>query len=474
MARFRHILQRLARFRRAQGGGFAVWTAASLIPIAVLAGAATDYHRLTNMRSALQGAADTAALAAGRAYLAGAEGDPARLAAARAAAGEALAANLGPQLSLLQDLRWDVQPGTSADGELVFTANARIPMAFSGLLGLADVPVSTSAATQVGLRLEVALVLDTTGSMLSGNKLPLMKAATARLIDQLNAAAAQNPRRDPLKLALVPYSNTVRLPASYARATWMDGQARGDGYWNRALRPDPLFDRFDAYGEAGWAGCIESRPMPLDVSDAPARAADPDSLYVPFWNPDTPGEPNAGCSISPLVRLTTDIGSVAQAAERLEAGGATNIPLGLLWGWHVLNPSGPMGAGSAEAPRNDLVKAVVLLTDGQNDLGDAGNNAYSGIGRLDQERVGVGVDATRDARRQALDSRLAALCANMKARGIVIYAIRVEVASGDDAVLKACASQPTAPYYNDVRDADQLPAVFARVGEGLIQLRLSR
>jgi hypothetical protein len=115
---------------------------------------------------------------------------------------------------------------------------------------------------------------------------------------------------------------------------------------------------------------------------------------------------------------------------------------------------------------------VVLLTDGLNDLGDAGSNDYTGVGRLDQERVGVGVAASRDERRIALDARLTELCANMKARGIVIYTIRVEVAAGSDAALKGCATRPE--YYHDVRDADQLPAVFAKVGEGLIQLRLSR
>jgi hypothetical protein len=62
----------------------------------------------------------------------------------------------------------------------------------------------------------------------------------------------------------------------------------------------------------------------------------------------------------------------------------------------------------------------------------------------------------------------------MKAQGIVIYAVRVEVDTGSDATLKGCATRPEAPYYNDVRDADDLPAVFAQVGEGLIRVRLTR
>ena len=470
MPAFSTAFRRLRRFLAASEGGFAVWTAAALIPLGLVAGAATDLNRVETYRRALQQASDAAALSAGRAYLAGAEGDAARLDAARAAAAAAFAANLDPRTQQLLGLAWDVRPNPEANGELVFTASGRAPLVFGGLLGMNDFPINTTAATLVAAKLEVALVLDTTGSMNSNNKLGILKSATQKLIDELSAGAALNPQADPLKLALVPYSNTVRLPASLAGAAWFDGQARGDGYWGPAPRPDPLFDRFQRY-PTGWAGCVESRPQPYDVQLTAARAGAPDSLYVPFWNPDD-ANPNAGCTISEVLPLTTDANRVKQAVQGMNAEGFTNIPMGLLWGWNTLAPGTVLGGGGQA--RADLIKAVVLVTDGDNDLGDAGYNLYSGIGRMDQERMGVGVAATRDQRRAALDERLARLCTAMKAQGIVIYAIRVEVASGNDEPLRNCATNPGAPYFYDVRDADQLPAVFAKVSQGLLELRLTR
>ena len=448
-----------------------MWTACALIPLGIVVGAAADMNRVETYRRALQQAADAAALSAGRSYLSGNEGDAARLDAARAAAAAAFAANLDPQTQALLGLTWEIGPNPAANGELVFTASGRAPLVFGGLLGMRDFPITTTAATLVAAKLEVALVLDTTGSMNSNGKLGILKSSTARLIDELVAGAALNPQAEPLKLALVPYSNTVRLPAALQSASWFDGHARGDGYWGPATRPDPLFDRFRAYGGGGWAGCVESRPRPYDVQLTAPRISDPDTLYVPFWNPDYP-DPNANCAISELLPLTADADRVKAEVQGMNASGFTNIPMGLLWGWNTLAPSTVLGGGSP--PRGDLIKAVVLVTDGDNDLGDAPSNHYSGIGRMDQERMGVGVAATREQRRAALDERLARLCTAMKAQGIVIYAIRVEVASGNDEPLKNCATSPGAPYFYDVRDADQLPAVFAKVSQGLLELRLSR
>ena len=472
MAKIFKLLKRLKAFPAAREGNFALWTAAALVPLAVVGGAATDLQRIETFRSALQSATDTAVLSAGRAYLAGDEGDARRLAAARSAAGAAFTANLDARYRQLLDVSWQVGHDPAGGGELVLTATGRAPLVFGGLLGMADAPVTATAASLVAARLEVALVLDTTGSMLSNNKLGILKTSTSKLIDELAAAGAQNPRRDPLKISLVPYSNTVRLPPAVQKQPWLDGWASGAEYWRGVARPAPGFNRFERYGPGGWEGCVESRPTPYDVQATVPRPGDPNTRYVPFWNPDN-ADPNAGCSISELVPMTAKTAHVKHAVKKMEAGGFTNIPMGLVWGWQTLLPGGLLGAGP-EAPRPDLIKAVVLVTDGDNDLGDVGNNHYSGVGRMDQKRVGVDHQSTRDQRRRALDERLSRLCTAMKASGVVIYAVRVEVASGNDAALRNCASQPGAPYYHDVRDADQLPGVFAKVTEGLLELRLTR
>ena len=462
-------------FSADQRGGIAIWFAAALLPISLLVGAATDYRRIEVMRAAMQDSADAAVLAGAKAYLAADTTDPQRLAAAQAAAGSILRGNSGAHPDMLRDLTWSVGHASDGGGELVLTSKAEVPLAFGGLFGKTAMPVEVQSASLVELRLEVALVLDTTGSMSINNRIGRLKTATENLIGQLDAAARQSSRTNPLKIALVPYSNTVRVSSTYQSAPWIDGASSGPGY-NEVDPPAPaLRDRFTRY-PAGWRGCLETRPMPHDVENTAPEPSSPDTLFVPYFNPDG-SDPNDGCELSPITPLTRDVEPLKASVRALQIGGYTNIPIGLAWGWHALTPAeGPFGNTNPAEPygKADLVKAVVLMTDGENNLGAPPNNTYTGVGRLEQKRVGVDAASTFQQRQDALDGRLTALCDNMKARGIIIYTVRVEDGSQD--LLRGCASarrDGTRRYWN-VTDAQQLPGVFNQIGQELIEVRLSR
>jgi hypothetical protein len=60
----------------------------------------------------------------------------------------------------------------------------------------------------------------------------------------------------------------------------------------------------------------------------------------------------------------------------------------------------------------------------------------------------------------------------MKARGVVIYTVRVEVKSGASALLKKCAT--TADRYYDVQNAADLNDVFQRIAGEISNLRISK
>lgn len=465
--RIQAFAARLRSFPLSRSGAVGLWMAVAILPLSLLAGAATDLRRVESVRSSVQDATDAAVLAAAKAYLAAGENDPDRLAKARAAAGGSLTANLGQNPDRLTDLDWDV--GLPADGgELVLNTRARVPLAFGGLFGLDSMGLRASAASVVDIRLEVALVLDTTGSMNTNNRIGRLKEATVGLIDQLSAAAARSTRPDPLKIALVPYSNTVRVSASHQGEGWLDGFSSGSDY--RA--PDPALDRFANYGPAGWRGCVESRPKPFDVQDTPA-GADLNTKFAPFFNALNAADRNEDCGLSEMMPLTKNWAGLKTTVQGLVPDGVTNIPLGLVWGWHALTPDdGPFGAGNAEPyTQADLVKAVVLMTDGENYLGDG--ERYTGAGLMSQARLGVDENSTQADRRKALDERLGLLCDKMKERGIVLYVVRVE--EGDVDVLRSCAStvKGVVKFWN-VTDAQQLPAVFNTIGQELIEVRLSR
>jgi Flp pilus assembly protein TadG len=519
----RSALRLASGFARAEGGNVALWTAASVLPIAMAVGAATDFRRLETARSLVQDASDAAVLAAAKVYLSEGKGRGERSRrAAEDAAGEALRANLKGREALVGALRWNLKV---EDGEeFTVLTRARTPAAFGGLFGVKDLPVRVSSSASTGMRrVEVALVLDNTGSMY-GRKLDTLKTSAADLVDRLAAIGAGRADSRAIRIALVPFSMTVNVGAQHAGANWMDRDARSPVH--RALFQGVASDvnRFDLFKAMNktWGGCVESRPYPHDVRETEPSNGKPETLFVPYFAPDEPGDgttsgvypndyladtdpaatlearqgevakyadgkprtgwneagyeygPNAGCHLTPLVRLTHEPAKVKTAVAGMRAVGDTNIPMGLAWGWHALSPDGPFGDG-VEYRNRDTVKIAVLMTDGQNNVTPYANHngaLYSGVGYMWQRRLGVGVEADQAARRQALDERLAELCTNMKRRGIVIYTIRVEVTEGSDQVLRACATRPEG-FFN-VQDVRELPEVFDTIADSITGLRLSR
>jgi hypothetical protein len=182
---------------------------------------------------------------------------------------------------------------------------------------------------------------------------------------------------------------------------------------------------------------------------------------------------NSGCEIAPLLRLSTNTDSVKTAINKMIARGNTDIPIGLAWGWNVLAPDGPFGDGVAYGT-DDWNKVVVLMTDGNNENAE-GNQSdesyYSGVGYVWQGRMGA-TSASSSKRTQLRDNALGAMCTSMKAKGIIIYTVRVEVKSGSSSVLQNCATD--ADKFYDVQNVSGLIAAFDDIGGKIQKLRLAR
>ena len=85
--------------------------------------------------------------------------------------------------------------------------------------------------------------------------------------------------------------------------------------------------------------------------------------------------PPADSKITPL---TDTRSTVTTAIDALAANGNTVIPAGLLWGWRVLSSTAPFTEGAAYSDEK-WVKAVVLLTDGENDVSGGGNGINKSV-----------------------------------------------------------------------------------------------
>ncbi|TGV63820.1 hypothetical protein EN801_047195, partial [Mesorhizobium sp. M00.F.Ca.ET.158.01.1.1] len=44
------------------------------------------------------------------------------------------------------------------------------------------------------------------------------------------------------------------------------------------------------WNDTGWKGCVEARAGAYNISDTPPDPAKPDTLFVPYFAPDDPGD----------------------------------------------------------------------------------------------------------------------------------------------------------------------------------------
>ena len=523
--------RRLGGFGRHEDGAIAVQFAFLALPVAVLAFGMVDVNRASVAKKDLQDALDAATLLAGRSS-AVSNSDLQTIGAAALAA----------QLSGMTDATLVSSTFTLDGSNITSSAKVKLTPIVANLWLNKDMEVSAgSQIVRTVNKLEVAMVLDNTGSM-AGDKLTNLKAAATDFIDQLSAAAARSTEANPVKIGIVPFSNAVRLSSTtselntYKSATWMD--AAGNAPASKQIFNGVAVNRFTLFTTLNrpWAGCVESRVAPYDVQDTSSSASVPDTLYTPYFYPDTADKgsttydtnnyltdtkvwdtvttaqintantnmgglltnsnlstadkqkivaqgtkakynktisvagPNTGCTMQPLSRLSTNWTALKSKITAMNAVGETHIPLGMAWGWNVLAPSGPFGDGVAyNTPKT--TKVVVLMTDGENTYNDNGKyngSAYDGYGYIWQNRTGT----VGSGRTTAIDNRLKAICTNMKAAGIVIYTVRVEVTTGSSSLLENCATTPDKFY--DVQSASNLTAVFSAIAGSIENLRITQ
>jgi hypothetical protein len=151
--------------------------------------------------------------------------------------------------------------------------------------------------------------------------------------------------------------------------------------------------------------------------------------------------------------------TLRSAIDGLAAFGGTAGHIGAAWGWYMLSPNWTSVWPSDSDPRpygNDVVKAVLLMTDGDFNTSYRNGNMNS-----------TDVSAAGSSSYQATQ-----LCTNMKAAGIKIYSVAFQSPPAAEALLRACASEP-GDYY-DANTAGDLKNYFRDIAEKLTSLRIAR
>jgi len=309
-------------------------------------------------------------------------------------------------------------------------ASAELPTTFARIFAFNNFTMSASAqARRAELGMEIALVLDVTGSMdtncgtpsnrtaancgvtpvprapgqtitARNNNMDLLRVAAADLVNILFGNAE---RLDNLFVSLVPYASTVNIGPT--RTSWLTTEAQ------RTL--------VDDYAPVSWRGCVEARSGNGDRTDDPpsvlpfrpylhlstlglytvagARQPGDNDWARKAWNSMTIGGdaiteayqlwrgnnnvgPNVGCPIAqvrPLTASKTELLNNIQALEPSFRGG-TMANLGLQAGWFTLSPrwrntwllgAAPAGQTTAlplDYNARNMRKVIVLMTDGAN------------------------------------------------------------------------------------------------------------
>jgi Flp pilus assembly protein TadG len=279
-------------FARAESGSTSIIFGLSAVPMMLMAAAGFDYNLASNYRGNLQQATDAVALASAKEAAAGVTGSALQAFAAKylEASTQASAATLTGYPSV-----------NSTTGEVCVKTQMDVDLAFMRIVGITTLNVQASSCAQVAAgTFEIALVLDTTGSMGNADnggqsKLTSMKNAANTFIDTMFDSAALGPRT---KMSVVPFAPSVNVGTGYATANWMDTAAESSWHWkspmftpNSAVASSRfgLFNVLSAQRSSwAWGGCVESLPYPHNVSDAAPSLSNKDTYFVPMLAPDEP------------------------------------------------------------------------------------------------------------------------------------------------------------------------------------------
>ena len=465
------IFRSVGAFARDRAGNIAIMFAVSLLPLTIAVGAAIDYGNGLNVKAKLQGAIDAGLLKAAT--------DPTLVVGGSPACATVTSCNIQIEQAVRDATRayYATYQGmtptvsvTFSGGDVSATASIAQPTGIMKIVGKSSMAISANAEVKRGTMggAEVALVVDTTGSMASP-KIDALKTAATQFVTALLPSGSTN------KVALVPFDMYVRVGLTYRNASWLSGAADSsvpgpdycyDSYpistpgtpvWitatctNDGVSSDCSY-WYTPYTYSGvptkvcspttvtqsWYGCVGSRTYPLDLSDA-ADSANP-----------VPAAMNTDCA-QPLTRLTTDATALQASINALSPYSETYIAPGLLWGWRALSPNPPFADGAAYGAKS---KYIVLMTDGAN----THSASYPGHANFDV------VDANKVT---------GETCTAIKATGIRIYVVAFMVTdAGIISVLQNCASAPI-NYYTASTVTD-LQSAFQTIGSQITKVRLTK
>lgn len=439
-----------------------------MVVLLLAIGAAIDMGRWLHAQDQTAAAIDAALLAGGRAL----QTNNKDASAAIAAANQYYALNVKSRLPLKQDsVVFDV-----TDNGKAITAEGigYIETPFLGFANIKQLPIRNSSKAVLavggsgGENLEISMMLDVTGSM-AGDKLQDLKDAAKDLID---IVVWEDQSEFTSKVALVPFSEDIRLPTDSAR-----NLARGSGLPSvKTIRSGSGW--WQSSTDYYLSDCVVERTVSQKYTDAgPASNQYVMAHYTQnytttyssggYWWGGGSSTREGVCSIpedSAIAPLSNNRESLKEKVDDLSASGGTAGHLGTAWAWYTLSPNWGSLWSAESQPQpygsENLHKIAILMTDGEY------NTQYDSDGVSSSESQAANGSSTSQAR---------ALCTAMKASGITVYTVGFALGSTRSEsyqTLYQCASDP-AKFYS-ATNGEQLKQAFRDIALKLSSLYLSK
>lgn len=467
------------RFAEDRRGNFVMLTGVTMVALTAAVGLAVDLSQSYHLKSSLQASLDAAVTSTAYDITTG----KIALTDARASIEKFLAVNGGATFSTQGAYTLETLTVDRTARTIEVTAFANVDLAFP-FFGMKEPRVSiTSAAIYSDKQIEVAMMLDVTGSMArmqNTDKIGDLKNAARNAVETM--LRGQDPKKPRIRVALVPYASGVNT-GGLADLVFAEQKGKSD------LPPvagDPLLvaksgskdlPAFATYLDI--VGSASSRTDDCaterkgndgnpDFSDAgpDTRRRDKDGKeYYALVNRDDQmsGLGMNKCPGAAVIPLTADAGALLGSIDDFEANGYTAGAIAIQWTYYMLSPkwrsaikAAKLGDGPADRDTRKVRKVAILMTDGQF------NTAYAGVkGSYNAQ----GDKARRNAE---------ALCGNMRDDQIEIFTIGFDLNNKDMSaterqqakqVLKSCASPDKSGvrHYFEVSTGEELDAAFQEI-----------
>lgn len=434
-------------------GAAAAFLAVALIPLIGAVGLAIDSSLGYLVKTRMGKSLDTAGLAAGRVVV-----DAKSLEPAKAVAKQFFDANFGQSNANVVVKSFSLNVDATYR-YVTLSATAEVPTLFMRVFGRDKMDVGAQAVVERKTTgMELALVLDNTGSMQDDDKFVTMHAAALNLIDILYGSKETV---DNLWVSIVPFVTSVNIGT--ANSGWLKS--------TDTARTSPTSWGGTKKSPISWKGCILARANPLDTSDTIPSGA---NLFSSFrWtSPPSGSDYNYTCpsAILPLSPSKTKIKAAIDAMAAAPKAGGTATNFGLVWGWRTLSPNwrGLWSGGVATLPlaygTSQMQKVAVVLTDGENQLVYDQLTSYGFPSALGYKKTSDSTDM--------LNTRTTTVCKAMKAKDILIFTIMFGKGNDQKAkdLLKSCATNESM-YYDAVTN-EQLQDAFKAIGGQLANLQI--